>query len=345
MIKNDLGPGVRYAIEAGMRAAAAPVVVVMMADLSDDFVRVDEMITRVEAGADVVCGSRYMKGGAQHGGPRLKKFLSRNAGRTLRWFAGLPVHDPTNSFKAYKKSFLDEAKIESTAGFVLGLELTVKAHLAGKRVEEVPVVWTDRTRWHQSFSIVEVAATLSKVVFRGDSRPLLAVRRETLATETNGMSGRVKLLLVILFAVRAIAVFYAYDRRPMITSNDEVYWAEPAWSLLHGHGYRLPCCDGKLFGDFYPQHPPIYVFILTGAFQLFGFTPASMRVPSIIAHLVGLVLMLAILLRLRRFRVLDRCGFFVAAVLVLSDFTTLYLAPGAGPIHSRPRWLWPASTP
>src|SRR5262245_723031 len=40
LVKNDLGPGPRYAIEAGMRAATAPVVVVMMADLSDDFSKV-----------------------------------------------------------------------------------------------------------------------------------------------------------------------------------------------------------------------------------------------------------------------------------------------------------------
>ncbi|MFL5328212.1 MAG: glycosyltransferase [Gemmataceae bacterium] len=153
LIKNDLGPGVRYAIEAGMRAALSTVVVVMMADLSDDFAKVEAMVKKVESGADVVCGSRYMSGGAQIGGPRFKKFLSRTAGLTLRWFAGLPVHDPTNSFKAYKKSFLDSERIESTAGFVLGLELTVKAHLAGKRVEEVPVVWTDRSAGTSRFRL------------------------------------------------------------------------------------------------------------------------------------------------------------------------------------------------
>jgi dolichol-phosphate mannosyltransferase len=153
LVKNNLGPGVRYAIEAGMRAARAPVVVVMMADLSDDFPKVREMVERVEAGADVVCGSRYMPGGAQIGGPRFKKFLSRTAGLTLKWFAGLPVHDPTNSFKAYKKTFLDAERIESTAGFCLGLELTVKAHLAGKRVEQVPVTWSDRSAGTSRFRL------------------------------------------------------------------------------------------------------------------------------------------------------------------------------------------------
>jgi glycosyltransferase involved in cell wall biosynthesis len=152
-VLNTLGKGVRYAIDAGMRAAAAPVVVVMMADVSDDFAKVEEMVTRVEAGADVVCASRYMPGGRQIGGPRLKKFLSRTAGVTLNWIVGLPTHDPTNSFKAYKKSFLDRTPIESTAGFCLGLELTVKAYLAGGRVEEVPATWTDRTAGQSRFKL------------------------------------------------------------------------------------------------------------------------------------------------------------------------------------------------
>jgi glycosyltransferase involved in cell wall biosynthesis len=153
LVKNELGKGVRYAMEAGMRAARAPVVVVMMADLSDDFARVEEMVQRVETGAEVVCGSRYVRGGGQVGGPWLKKLLSRTAGLTLRWFAGFPVHDPTNSFKAYSRAFLSRTPIESTAGFCLGLELAVKAHLGGGRVEEVPVVWHDRSAGQSRFRL------------------------------------------------------------------------------------------------------------------------------------------------------------------------------------------------
>lgn len=153
LVRNDLGKGVRYAIEAGMRAAAAPVVVVMMADLSDDFAKVGEMVARVEAGADVVAGSRYMKGGRQIGGPWLKGMLSRIAGVTLYWFAGVPTHDATNSFKAYRKAFLDNTQIQSTAGFCLGMELTVKAHFGGGRVEQVPATWWDRTDGQSRFRL------------------------------------------------------------------------------------------------------------------------------------------------------------------------------------------------
>jgi glycosyltransferase involved in cell wall biosynthesis len=152
-VLNTLGPGVRYAIEAGMRAAAAPVVVVSMADLSDDFSRLEEMVSRVEAGADVVCASRYMPGGRQIGGPPLKTFLSRQAGVSLHALSGLPTHDPTNSFKAYRREFLEHTAIESPAGFALAIELTVKAHFGGGRVEEVPATWRDRTEGSSRFRL------------------------------------------------------------------------------------------------------------------------------------------------------------------------------------------------
>jgi glycosyltransferase involved in cell wall biosynthesis len=153
LVRNRLGRGVRYAIEAGMRAAAAPVVVVTMADLSDDFAPVAEMVARAERGSDVVCASRYMRGGLQIGGPWLKSRLSRAAGVTLRRLAGIPTHDPTNSFKAYRRDFLERTPIESRAGFCLALELTVKAHFGGGRVEEVPATWRDRSSGKSRFQL------------------------------------------------------------------------------------------------------------------------------------------------------------------------------------------------
>jgi hypothetical protein len=152
-VRNDLGRGVRFAIEAGMRAARAPVVVVSMADLSDDLPRAAEMVERAERGAAVVCASRYAPGGAQIGGPWLKGLLSRAAGLSLFWLAGLPTRDPTNSFKAYGADFLHATPIESTAGFCLALELSVKAHFSGRRVEEVPATWRDRSAGQSRFRL------------------------------------------------------------------------------------------------------------------------------------------------------------------------------------------------
>ena len=43
--------------------------------------------------------------------------------------------------------------IESTGGFELGIELTVKAHLLGLRVDEVPTTWRDRTAGTSRFRL------------------------------------------------------------------------------------------------------------------------------------------------------------------------------------------------
>ncbi|HXI58237.1 MAG TPA: glycosyltransferase [Polyangia bacterium] len=155
VVKNDLGRGVRYAIEVGMRAARAPVVVVSMADLSDDLPKLAEMVDRAARGAAVVCATRYSRGGKQVGGPVLKGLLSRAAGVSLHLLAGLPTTDPTNSFKAYRRDFIEKTPIESTAGFCLGLELTVKAHFGGHGVEEVPATWTDRMAGESRFKLVK----------------------------------------------------------------------------------------------------------------------------------------------------------------------------------------------
>ncbi|HVF58847.1 MAG TPA: glycosyltransferase [Thermoanaerobaculia bacterium] len=154
LVHNTLGRGARYAIEAGMQAARTPVVVVIMADLSDDFRIVEEIVARAESGAAVVSPSRYMPGGRQIGGPPLKGLLSRAAGLTLHRLAGLPTRDPTNSYKAYRSDFLACTPIESKAGFCLALELTVKAHFGGERVEEVPATWRDRSAGKSRFRLL-----------------------------------------------------------------------------------------------------------------------------------------------------------------------------------------------
>jgi dolichol-phosphate mannosyltransferase len=151
--RNDLGRGVLNAMRAGIATARGPLVLISMADGSDEPHVVDLMVARARSGADVVSASRYMRGGKQMGGPRLKRLLSRVAGLTLHWFGGVATHDPTNNFKLYRRDFLETVTIESGAGFELALELTVKATLAGRRVAEVPTTWRDRTAGESRFRL------------------------------------------------------------------------------------------------------------------------------------------------------------------------------------------------
>jgi len=151
--RNRIGRGVLNAIKSGLAAARAPYVLVTMGDGSDDPGDIDPMYALALGGADVVAGSRYMRGGHQLGGPLLKRTMSRTAGLSLHWLAGIPVHDATSNYRLYSRRLLDQVTIESDGGFELGIELTVKAFLLGMRVAEVPTTWRDRTAGQSRFQL------------------------------------------------------------------------------------------------------------------------------------------------------------------------------------------------
>ena len=154
LIKNFVGNGrgVINAFKSGLNKARGEAVVVVMADLSDDIGKIDSMYRLIEKGNDIVCGSRYMKGGRQIGGPRLKGFLSRMAGLTA-YFFGFPTHDPTNAFKMFKKNIFNRIEIESSGGFEYNLEIIVKAYKAGMKMTEVPATWRDRAQGKSKFKM------------------------------------------------------------------------------------------------------------------------------------------------------------------------------------------------
>jgi dolichol-phosphate mannosyltransferase len=151
--RNDIGRGVLNAMKAGIAQSRAPLVLITMADGSDEMDRVDEMVRLGQGGAAIVAGSRYMNGGGQVGGPLLKRMLSRAAGLSLHWLAGVPIHDATNNFKLYRRDFLDSVTIESVGGFELALELTAKAARRRLPMSEVPTTWRDRTAGESRFDL------------------------------------------------------------------------------------------------------------------------------------------------------------------------------------------------
>ena len=175
LVKNTLGRGALNAIRSGFSAATGDVVVTSMADLSDPPDRIPRMAEKIRAGADVVSGSRYMRGGSQRGGPWLKRTLSRIAGVSLRWITGIGTHDSTSNFRAYSKSFLDTVKVESQAGFEIALELTVKAHLAGRRVDEVPSSWVERESGKSNFKLWKWLPSYLRWYLKAAAEPALVL--------------------------------------------------------------------------------------------------------------------------------------------------------------------------
>lgn len=150
---HNAGRGPAYAIRTGVDHASADVIVVMMADGSDDPRQVDQLTRLVERGVVIASASRYTRGGQQVGGPLLKKLLSRVAGLSLYWLARVGTRDATNSFKGYSKEFLESVGIVSTTGFEVGIELVSKARRLRLPVAEMPTIWLDRASGASNFQM------------------------------------------------------------------------------------------------------------------------------------------------------------------------------------------------
>jgi dolichol-phosphate mannosyltransferase len=152
---NTYGRGPANAIRFGIAAAAAPVVVVTMADGCDDPRQIDDLARLVDRGVAVAVASRYMPGGQQVGGPGLKGLLSKTAGRSLRVLAHIGTRDATNSFKAYSTEFVRSVGIDSRDGFEIGIELTAKARRMRMPVAEIPTIWLDRAAGVSNFRVAK----------------------------------------------------------------------------------------------------------------------------------------------------------------------------------------------
>jgi glycosyltransferase involved in cell wall biosynthesis len=153
LLVNDYGRGPANAIRYGIDHVSAPVIVVTMADGSDDPRLIDDLTRLVERGVVVAAASRYSPGGQQVGGPALKGLLSRAAGRSLQMFARVGTRDATNSFKAYSRDFVREVGVDSRNGFEIGLELTAKARRLRRPVAEIPTIWLDRAAGVSNFKV------------------------------------------------------------------------------------------------------------------------------------------------------------------------------------------------
>ena len=154
---NISGQGPAAALQYGIDRSNSEVIVITMADGSDDPKIIPNLVSIVENGAAVAVASRYMKGGQQIGASWFKKSLSKSVGKSLSLLPGINTKDATNSFKAYDRSFLEHVKIESSHGFEMGLELVAKAKRFGYLVSEIPTIWIERTQGISNFKLFKWA--------------------------------------------------------------------------------------------------------------------------------------------------------------------------------------------
>lgn len=120
-----------------------------------DFSHNPEDIARLlNSDADLVIGSRYVKGGGTHGWPFKRRLISRAGGIFIRAVTGMKLKDPTGGFKCWKRSTLKAVDLDTirSMGYSFQLEMNYFAWKNGFKIVEIPIFFTDRERGYSKIT-------------------------------------------------------------------------------------------------------------------------------------------------------------------------------------------------
>jgi glycosyltransferase involved in cell wall biosynthesis len=141
LIQNEWRRGVLNAIKTGFKHVDTPYVGIWVAYHVDPFGVLNDMVEKLENGYDLVSANRFTVEGRRARGNPIKKLLSYGGNMTLNKVIGMPISDVTTSIKVYKKSLLDDFKIETVvnSGWAMSMEIAIKAAIKGYRLAEIPL--------------------------------------------------------------------------------------------------------------------------------------------------------------------------------------------------------------
>ena len=119
----------------------------MDCDFSHDPDEIPRFIAMSDAeDADLVLGSRYCKGIRVINWPIGRMLLSLAAAKYVKIITGMPFSDPTGGFKCFRQRALQSIDLDRVRanGYSFQVELTHILWRTGHKVDEVPIVFTDR---------------------------------------------------------------------------------------------------------------------------------------------------------------------------------------------------------
>jgi dolichol-phosphate mannosyltransferase len=155
----------------------------MDSDLSHPPEKLAEMLAVLDAHeAALVLGNRYMPGGGTAGWSTARRVLSRMGCTGSKLILGLPFDDLSGGFKLWRASTLADLDFDSmlAAGYAFQVETTQLAYLMGKRIEEVPFVFSERIAGESKMTLavslegIRVTLALRRRARRGRAAGLAA---------------------------------------------------------------------------------------------------------------------------------------------------------------------------
>jgi dolichol-phosphate mannosyltransferase len=160
--------GFHYAIEHGY-----DLVFEMDADYSHDPKYLPDFLRAAER-ADLVIGSRYIKGGGTPNWSALRRFISGGGNIFARAVLGIPVHDCTSGFRCYRTVALHTLNLDAirAQGYAFQVELAYNFWKSGYRIREVPIIFEDRRVGKSKMSrkiFIEAFLWVLRTRFTGDA--------------------------------------------------------------------------------------------------------------------------------------------------------------------------------
>lgn len=129
-------------------------------------------------------------------------------------------------------------------------------------------------------------------------------------------------LLVLLLTVKCIAVWYGFDRLPLLSTNDEATFNDPAFWMAKGEGLVAKSLDGTLGMErVYAQFPPLYITLQALIFRLFSLSAFTLRGSNIFFFIAYICLLLAIFYHLKKHGIYDNFSVFWVSLILIAEPT------------------------
>jgi dolichol-phosphate mannosyltransferase len=118
----------------------------MDADFSHNPDHLRQFMQQIHNGADLVLGSRNIRGGGTRNWSWLRKFISRGGSLYAQIILWSPYRDLTSGFKAFRREVLEALDLDRihSNGYSFQIEVTYRAHQLGFKIRETPIIFHDR---------------------------------------------------------------------------------------------------------------------------------------------------------------------------------------------------------
>lgn len=178
--KEGLGEAYRAGMRWILEQPGCDAIVQMDCDFSHAPDEVSALLRGLAGGADLVLGSRYVRGGSTPGWSARRRFVSRGGSLFARTVLGLAYRDLTGGFKAWRRDLLASLGPDGSYanGYGFQIEMTWRAHQSGARISEVPITFRERIAGSSKMSggiVGEAALMVLRLRFRPG--PVVRARR------------------------------------------------------------------------------------------------------------------------------------------------------------------------